>query len=74
MVLIGLIPNHQLNWWLVTYFGYIIPIEKDVFGVFTDTGEEIVLVKIVSNDIIILQLYMNGQYVEEYWLEEHYES
>lgn len=56
------------------YFGYIIPLEKDVFGVFTDTGEEIVLVKTVFNDIIVLQLYMNNQYIEEYWMQEHYES
>lgn len=58
----------------IYYSGEIIPIEKDVYMVEVDTGEEILLATSVSADNIVIQLYIDGQSVEEYWMEEHYEA
>ena len=56
------------------YIGAIIPTAENVYKVETDTGEEVLLVVTVSADSITLELYVDGQYLEEYRLEEHYES
>lgn len=56
------------------YIGAIIPTAENVYKVETDTGEEVLLVATVSADSITLELYVDGQYLEEYRLEEHYES
>ena len=56
------------------YSGEVIPIEEDICMVLTDTGEEVLLVECASNGNIILQLLVDGQYMEEYQMIEHYVS
>lgn len=56
------------------YSGNVVPIEKDVYQVVTETGEEVLLVASTSDSSIGLQLYVDGEYIEEYWMTEHYES
>lgn len=55
------------------YFGEIIATEGNVYTVITETGEEVLLVESMTDGTIVLQLYVNGQYIEEYKMEEHYE-
>ena len=56
------------------YFGTIIPTEENVYKVEAGTGEEVLLVETESSEGIVLQLYVDGQYLEEYRMTEHYES
>ena len=56
------------------YFGAVTPVEKNVYRVATDTGEEVLLVEEDYGDVIMLQLYVDGQYLDEYQMVEHYES
>lgn len=54
--------------------GEVVPINKGTYKVTADTQEEIVLMAYESDSNIVLQLYADGQYIEEYWMVEHYES
>ena len=56
------------------YSGMVIPIEKGVYKVIADAGEEVLLVESSSDDVVALQLYVDGQFLEEYRMKEHYES
>lgn len=56
------------------YVGSVTPVEKNVYKIATDTGEEVLLVEEDYGDIIMLQLYVDGQYLGEYQMVEHYES
>ena len=56
------------------YVGSVTPVEKNVYRIATDTGEEVLLVEEDYGDIIMLQLYVDGQYLGEYQMVEHYES
>lgn len=56
------------------YVGSVTPVEKNVYKIATDTGEEVLLIEEDSGDVIMLQLYVDGQYLDEYQMVEHYES
>lgn len=56
------------------YVGSVTPVEKNVYKIATDTGEEVLLIEEDFGDIIMLQLYVDGQYLGEYQMVEHYES
>ena len=63
------------------YLGEIIAeSEKDVYLVETDTGEEVVFDvhsgygAYLDYGIIVIDLYVDGQYIDEYLMVEHYES
>lgn len=56
------------------YHGDVFFSSKDIFYVETDTGGKVLLVKSTSDGIIVLQLYVDGQWIEDYWMQEHYES
>jgi len=56
------------------YCGNVIPSSKDTFYVETDTGGEVLLVKSTVDGIIVLELYVDGQKIEDYRMQEHYES
>lgn len=56
------------------YSGMVIPIEKGVYKVIVDAGEEVLLVESSFDDVVALQLYVDGQFLEEYRMKEHYES
>ena len=58
----------------LNYYGNVIPSSKDIFYVETDTGGEVLLVKSIMDGVIVLQLYVDGQWVEDYLMQEHYES
>lgn len=47
--------------------------EKDVYLVATDTGEEVVLNVYSYDGTIVIELYVDGEYIDEYWMVEHYE-
>lgn len=60
---------------VLRYHGLLIPgEEKDVYWVETDTEEEVMLAASVSDGIIIMRLYVDGQYADEYRMVEHYVS
>ena len=56
------------------YAGAVTPVEKKVYKIATDTGEEVLLVEGDYGDTIMLQLYVDGQFLDEYRMVEHYES
>ena len=56
------------------YSGVVTPVEKNVYKIATDTGEEVLLIEEDYGDVIMLQLYVDGQYLDEYQMVEHYES
>lgn len=57
------------------YLGEIIAEpEIGVYLLETDTGEEVVLDAYSDYGTIVIDLYMNGQYIDEYTMVEHYES
>ena len=57
------------------YLGRIIPeSEQDVYLVETDTGEEVVLEAYTYDSTIVIELYVDGEFIDEYWMVEHYES
>lgn len=55
------------------YYGSVIPIEEKVYKVEVETGEEVLLKEVSSDNDVVVQLYVNGQYLEEYQMIEHYE-
>lgn len=56
------------------YFGEIIPVENNIYKVMVETEEEILLAESEMDGVIIMRLYVDGQYVDEYWMQEHYVS
>lgn len=55
------------------YLGMIIAEpEKDVYLVESDTGEEVVLDAYTNEGIIVIDLYVDGQYIDGYMMVEHY--
>lgn len=55
------------------YLGMIIAeLEKDVYLVESDTGEEVVLDAYTNDGIIVIDLYVDGQYIDGYTMVEHY--
>lgn len=56
------------------YSGVVTSVEKNVYRIATDTGEEVMLIEEDYGDVIMLQLYVGGQYLDEYQMVEHYES
>lgn len=56
------------------YFGEIIATEENIYTVATGAEEEVLLAESMVDGIIVLQLYIDGQYIEEYKMEKHYES
>lgn len=69
---IGTAEIYANNWQY--YLGPIIPMEDNIYKVETDTGEEVLLVEAASDGGVVLQLYVDGQYLDEYQMKEHYES
>lgn len=57
-----------------SYEGEVFPAERDGYQVVTQTGEEIRMMASKENGIIRLQLYVDGQYVDEFWMAEHFQS
>lgn len=58
-----------------SYNGQIAGVAINVYEVMADTGEEVLLAASASDDgVIMLQLYVDGQLIEEYLMLEHYES
>lgn len=57
------------------YLGEIVVIPgKDIYLVETDEGEEVLLDVKSDYGVIIIDLYVDGQYIDEYSMVEHYES
>lgn len=56
------------------FVGVLIPIDKGTYKFMTDTEEEVILTESPFGNEVILQMYVNGQYLEEYRMTEHYES
>lgn len=54
------------------FVGTLIPTSAGVYEVVTDTGEEVILIEVDSDDAVTLDMYVDGQYLEEYWMTEHY--
>lgn len=46
--------------------------EKDVYMVESDAGEEVVLDAYAIEGTIVIDLYVDGQYIDEYFMVEHY--
>lgn len=59
---------------ILHYYGDVILSSKDIFYVETDAGGEVLLVKSTLDGVIVLQLYVDGQWIEDYRMQEHYES
>ena len=57
-----------------SYNGQIAEAAVNVYKVATDTDEEVLLAASTSDNGIVLQLYVDGNLVEEYFMLEHYES
>lgn len=55
------------------FVGYLIPTAKGIYEVVTETGEEVILMEVGSEDIVTLDMYVDGQYLEEYQMTEHYQ-
>ena len=49
-------------------------LEKDVYLVETDAGEEVILDAYSYDGTIVIGLYVDGEYIDEYWMVEHYVS
>lgn len=56
------------------FVGVLIPIDEGTYKFMTDTGEEVILTESPFGNEVILQMYVDGQYLEEYRMTEHYES
>ena len=56
------------------YTGTVTPIGENAYKVAAGTGEEVLLIESVSGDVVVLQLYVDGEYLDEYRMKEHYES
>lgn len=57
-----------------TYLGEIYLLEKGVYQIEAGTGDEVILKEFEGEDDIVLQLYGNGEYIDDYRMIEHYES
>jgi hypothetical protein len=56
------------------YVGEIGELKTNVYKVATDTGEDVLLGLYKQDDEIMIQLYVDGQFIEEYLMGERYES
>ena len=54
------------------FVGSLIPIDIGTYMVTTDTGEEVMLMELPLSDEVVLELYVNGQCMEQYQMTEHY--
>ena len=70
------ISSSQIIYPYITYFTKLVNTKWNwiCYKIATDTGEEVLLVEEDYGDIIMLQLYVDGQYLGEYQMVEHYES
>lgn len=57
-----------------SYNGEVYEISPNLYAVAVDTGEEVLLVAYEDDDNIILQLYVDGEYITEYALMYSYQS
>lgn len=57
---------------MLCYSGIVVPIEPGIYQVVDEM--EVFLVESSYEDMIILQLYVDGEYVDAYRMEEHYVS
>ncbi len=55
------------------YLGEICLLEEGVYKIEMETGDEIILKESEGEDVIVLQLYGNGEYLGDCWMIEHYE-
>lgn len=55
------------------FVGTLIPTAAGVYEVVTDTGEEVFLIEVDSDDAVTLDMYVDGEYLEEYFMTEHYQ-
>lgn len=56
------------------YLGMIIAEQNDIYLVESDTGEEVVLNAYTYEGTIVIDLYVDGQYIDTYTMVEHYVS
>ena len=56
------------------YLGEICLLEEGVYKIEMETGDEIILKESEGEDVIVLQLYGNGEYLGDCRMIEHYES
>lgn len=56
------------------YSGEVSEVEKNVYCI--ENVEDEVLLSVYRNDdgILMIELYVNGEYVDQYTMQEHYES
>ena len=54
------------------FVGSLIPIDIGSYMVTTDTGEEVLLIEQPLSDEVVLELYVDGQCIEQYQMTEHY--
>ena len=55
------------------YLGEICLLEEGVYKIEMETGDEIILKESEDEDVIVLQLYGNGEYLDDCRMIEHYE-
>ena len=56
------------------YLGEIWLLEEGAYKIEMVTGDEIILRESEGEDVIVLQMYGNGEYLGDYRMIEHYES
>lgn len=56
------------------YLGEIWLLEEGVYKIEMETGDEIILMESENEDVIVLQMYGNGEYLGDFRMIEHYES
>ena len=54
------------------FVGLLIPIDTGTYMVTTDTEEEVLLIEQPLSDEVVLELYVDGQCIEQYQMTEHY--
>lgn len=56
------------------YLGEIWLLEEGTYKIEMETGDEIILMESENEDVIVLQMYGNGEYLGDFRMIEHYES
>ena len=56
------------------YLGEIWLLEEGAYKIEIVTGDEIILRESENEDVIVLQMYGNGEYLGDFRMIEHYES
>lgn len=70
-IAIGNAEIYGLNFY---YYGEVVELYKDTLIVATDSGEEVLLTASEDSGGIRLVLSIDGEYIDEYWMYEHYVS